>query len=157
MPSVSRVINVPVIFYLVATVTRFSLGCNFQGEKIGSIVLTRCVFRINNNLKEKFEFASFSAGAFRCLCVFKIISRTLIHNWCTRAFVRTDSNTNKTCLIQYFWAFYHLLFPPPFTYFVFLKNVLGQSWKAFKTKFGPQWKYRESSYEVRSILALFCK
>ena len=42
-------------------------------------------------------------------------------------------------------------------YFIFLKNVLDQTWKAFNTKFGPQWEDRESSYQIRQILALFCK
>ena len=42
-------------------------------------------------------------------------------------------------------------------YYVFLKNVLYQTWKAFHTKFGPQCKDRESSYQVRGTLALFCK
>ena len=43
------------------------------------------------------------------------------------------------------------------TYFIFLKNVLYQTWKAFKANFGPQWKDRESKYQVRQILTLFCK
>ena len=37
------------------------------------------------------------------------------------------------------------------------KSVLDQTWKALCTKFGPHWKGRESSYQVRQILALFCK
>ena len=42
-------------------------------------------------------------------------------------------------------------------YFVFLKkNVADQIWKSFNTKFGPQWKDRESSYRLRQISALFC-
>ena len=40
-------------------------------------------------------------------------------------------------------------------YFAFLKNVLGQTWKASNTKFGPQWKDRDSSYQVTQILVLF--
>ena len=40
-------------------------------------------------------------------------------------------------------------------YFIFLKNVVDQTWKAFNTKFGPQCKDRESSYQVRQTLALF--
>ena len=42
-------------------------------------------------------------------------------------------------------------------YFIFLKNRRRPTWKAFNTKFGPQWKDRESSYQVRQILAFFCK
>ena len=42
-------------------------------------------------------------------------------------------------------------------YFIFLSNVLDQTWKAFNTKFGPQWKGRESSYQVRQSLAFFWK
>ena len=43
-------------------------------------------------------------------------------------------------------------------YFIFFKkNILDQTWKAFNTKFGPQWKNRESSYQVRQVLVLFCK
>ena len=37
------------------------------------------------------------------------------------------------------------------------KNVLDQTWKAFNTKFGSQWKDWESNYQVRQILALFLK
>ena len=36
-------------------------------------------------------------------------------------------------------------------------SLQAQTWKAFNTKFEPQWKDRESSYQVRQILALFCK
>ena len=36
------------------------------------------------------------------------------------------------------------------------KNDPDQTWKTFNTKFGPQWKDRESSYRVRQILTLFC-
>ena len=39
----------------------------------------------------------------------------------------------------------------------FLKIILDQTRKAFNTKFGPQWTDRESSYQVRQILALSCK
>ena len=42
-------------------------------------------------------------------------------------------------------------------YFIFLKNALDQISKAFYSKFGPQWKDRESSYQVRQILAFLCK
>ena len=42
-------------------------------------------------------------------------------------------------------------------YFIFLENVIHQTSKAFNTKFGPQWKDRKSSYQVRQIFALFCK
>ena len=42
-------------------------------------------------------------------------------------------------------------------YFIFLKNILKQTWKFFKTKFRPQWKDRKSNYKVREILALFSK
>ena len=41
-------------------------------------------------------------------------------------------------------------------YFIFLKIVLKQAWKYFNTKFRPQWKDLQSSYQVRIILALFC-
>ena len=41
-------------------------------------------------------------------------------------------------------------------YFILLKNV-GQAWKAFSTKFGPQWKDRNCTYQVRHVLALFWK
>ena len=40
-------------------------------------------------------------------------------------------------------------------YFIFLKNVLDQTQKSFDTEFGPQWKDRYSSYELRQNLALF--
>ena len=40
-------------------------------------------------------------------------------------------------------------------YFIFLKNVLKQTWNFFNIKFRPQWKDRKSSYQVREILGLF--
>ena len=40
-------------------------------------------------------------------------------------------------------------------YFIFLKNVVDQTWKVFNTKFGPKWKDPKSSYQVRQIIALF--
>ena len=43
----------------------------------------------------------------------------------------------------------------PRIYFIFLKNVLKESWNSFNTKFQPQWKARKTSYQVRQILALF--
>ena len=39
----------------------------------------------------------------------------------------------------------------------FLGKVLDQTWNAFDYKFGPQSKVKESSYQVRQILELFCK
>ena len=41
-------------------------------------------------------------------------------------------------------------------YFIFLKNVLKQTWNAFNTKFQHQWKDHKSSYQVRQIFALSC-
>ena len=41
-------------------------------------------------------------------------------------------------------------------YFIFLKNVLNQTWRSFNIKLQSQWKDRKSSYIVRQILALFC-
>ena len=40
-------------------------------------------------------------------------------------------------------------------YFIFQKNILDQTWKAFNTKFEYQWKDRESSHQVRQVVALF--
>ena len=42
-------------------------------------------------------------------------------------------------------------------YFIFLKKVLYQTWKTFNTKVEPQWTDWERSYQVKQILALFCK
>ena len=42
-------------------------------------------------------------------------------------------------------------------YFIFLKNILDQTSKAFNTKYGSQWKHLNNSYQVEQILALFCK
>ena len=42
-------------------------------------------------------------------------------------------------------------------YFIFLKNILDQSWKAFNAQFGPHWKNWENSYQVKHILAPFCE
>ena len=41
-------------------------------------------------------------------------------------------------------------------FFIFLKNVLKQTWMSFNTKFQRQWKDRKSSYQVKQILELFC-
>ena len=41
--------------------------------------------------------------------------------------------------------------------FIFLRNVTDQTLKASNTKFGPQWKDQKSSFQVRKIVALFCK
>ena len=43
----------------------------------------------------------------------------------------------------------------PGIYFIFLKNVLGRTWKSFNTKFGSQWKDSKSSYQIRQDLPLF--
>ena len=37
------------------------------------------------------------------------------------------------------------------------KKVLDQTWNSFNTKFGPQLKNRESSYQVSQILAIICE
>ena len=42
-------------------------------------------------------------------------------------------------------------------YFIFLKKVPEQTWKAFNTKLGPPGKDRKRSYEVTQILAHFYK
>ena len=42
------------------------------------------------------------------------------------------------------------------SYFSFLKNVLKQTWIAFNTKFWNQWKYQNSSYQLRNIFACVC-
>ena len=34
--------------------------------------------------------------------------------------------------------------------------MLKQTWHSFNTKFQTQWKDRESSYDLRIILGLFC-
>ena len=45
----------------------------------------------------------------------------------------------------------------PGIYFILYKNNLDQTWNAFNAKFEPQRKDGESSYQVRQILALFCR
>ena len=45
----------------------------------------------------------------------------------------------------------------PGIYFIFLENILDQTWKSFNTIFGPQWKDPKSSFQVRQDLPLFCK
>ena len=42
-------------------------------------------------------------------------------------------------------------------HFIFLKNALDQTRKAFDTKCGPQGKDWESSFEARQVLVLLCK
>ena len=67
------------------------------------------------------------------------------------------------CLKNFLWLFMSLLKAQvvknsriyPRTYFIFLKNFLKQTWKSFNTKVEPQQKDRNSSYQVRQILALF--
>ena len=39
----------------------------------------------------------------------------------------------------------------------FIRNALYQTWKAFNTKFGPQWKDQKISYQVKPILTFFRK
>ena len=38
-----------------------------------------------------------------------------------------------------------------------LDLVLEHTWKVFNTKLGPQWIDQKSNYQVRQILAVFCK
>ena len=40
-------------------------------------------------------------------------------------------------------------------YFIFLKNVLKETWNSFKMLFGPQRKDGTNSYEVRKLLAIY--
>ena len=42
-------------------------------------------------------------------------------------------------------------------YFVSLKIILDQTLKAFNSKFELHWKDQKSSYQVRQVLAHFCK
>ena len=42
-------------------------------------------------------------------------------------------------------------------FFIFLKNVLKQTWNSFYIKFQPQWKDEKRSYQVKTILGLFCQ
>ena len=41
-------------------------------------------------------------------------------------------------------------------YFIFLKNVLDQTWKSSDTKFWTRWKDWKYSFQVRQSLTLFC-
>ena len=41
-------------------------------------------------------------------------------------------------------------------FFIFLKTALNETWNAFSTKFGDQWKDRKSSYQIRQAFAHFC-
>ena len=41
-------------------------------------------------------------------------------------------------------------------YFIFLKNVVKETWNAFNTKFWPHWKDWKNSYQERQTLSLFC-
>ena len=60
------------------------------------------------------------------------------------------------CLYQQFLYLKTVIFYPEFP-LSFWKNVLYQTRKAFNTKLGSHWKYQKSNYQVRQILALFCK
>ena len=42
-------------------------------------------------------------------------------------------------------------------YLVFLKYVLEQTWRSFKTEFGPQQKYTKKSYQGRQKFSTFLK
>ena len=39
-------------------------------------------------------------------------------------------------------------------FFIFLENVLKQTWNSFNTKFQSQWKDQERNNQVREILGL---
>ena len=62
-----------------------------------------------------------------------------------------------------FFFFLSLLMVPIFQkqllfrwiYFTFLKNILNETWNAFSTMSGPQWKGSKSRDQVRQILAHF--
>ena len=41
-------------------------------------------------------------------------------------------------------------------YFIFLENVLKQTWNSFYTNIEDQWKSWKSSYQAKQFLALFC-
>ena len=40
-------------------------------------------------------------------------------------------------------------------FFIFLKNVLNQTWSSFNTKFQPHWKDLKRSYQVWQVLGHF--
>ena len=67
------------------------------------------------------------------------------------------------CLKNSLWLFMSFLTAPVVKnshikagiYFIFLKNILRPTSKSFNTKFQPQQKDGNSSYQVRQILTLF--
>lgn len=43
----------------------------------------------------------------------------------------------------------------PKIYFIIPERFLGWTWKSFNTKFGPQWRNRKITYQVKQNVALF--
>ena len=91
------------------------------------------------------------------------------HLWWHENFVshqNVSKDYGQDCLKFFFFAFYFLIssfnclkhssFLTEF-YFILLENVIHQTSKAFNIKFGPQWKDRRSSSEVKQIFVLFCQ
>ena len=40
-------------------------------------------------------------------------------------------------------------------FFIFLENVLKQTWNSFNTNIQPHWKDRKSSYQASIVLGIF--
>ena len=71
----------------------------------------------------------------------------------------------KTDFLQNFLFFFMFLLTTKFVknshfwgigFFIFLQNVLKETWISFYTKFAPQWNHQKSGYQVREVLELFC-
>ena len=88
---------------------------------------------------------------------------TYFENKCLQFFIIIMFFFCFFCFFLYFLLFMSLSTAPIVKktylagiYFIFLKNVLKQTWKSFNTKFRPQCKDRETSLPVKQILVLFC-
>ena len=59
--------------------------------------------------------------------------------------------------LQKISKYYEHDYSAKFSFAFYLIIFLDKTWKVFDTNLAPQWKNWESSYQVRQILATFCK
>ena len=94
-------------------------------------------------------------------------NRPLFHLWWKEDLVKHQQvlNNYENDSLQNFVLVFISLIPTKFVknshiwakiYFIFLENVLKQTWNSFNTNFQDQWKSWNSSYQVNHILAPFC-
>ena len=94
-------------------------------------------------------------------------NRSSFHSWWNESLVKDQKIVwkyyEKNCLQNFYFLFMSLLAAKFIkkshmytrVYFIFLKNILKQTWKSFNTKSWPRWKDGKSSKWVRQLLASF--